>query len=176
MGVSIFYIITIALNSTSLKQTGINSGLHITGVTVFAGVIMVDTVKLCMMVQHWTILLFCIIIFTSLAPFVAALWIINYFFNRPVAKIMVICFTTLKTYLSVIVILIILVGINGIFVYLHFHSNRILKRMKIAIEEDLDMIDFFSNASEACLSDEERKTGKEIRKTNKNPVFSAEIV
>lgn len=134
MGVCVFYITLRTLGSVSINQTGINTHLHIISVTVFTGVIMVDTIKLCMQVRHWTLLLFFIIIFTSLAPYVGVMWIINFYFNRPIARIMIVCYTSAKGYLSVTLIIIILMAINGIFVYLHFHSHRILKRMTIAIE------------------------------------------
>lgn len=98
---------------------------------------MVDTIKLCMQVKHWTKLLFFTIICLSIAPYVGFMWVVNYYFNRPVGKILIVCFSTAKTYLSVLVLIILLIGINGIFIYTRFHSNRILKRMKIALEEDI---------------------------------------
>lgn len=82
---------------------------------------------------------FCIIVL-SILPYVGFMWVVNFYFNRPIQRILIVCYTNAKAYLTVIVLSIILIGINGIFVYVRFHSHRILKKMKIAIEEDIEMI------------------------------------
>ena len=137
MGVCIFYIINRTLESVSINQNGINSNLHIISVTIFTAIIIIVTIKLCMQVQHWTKLLFFCIIVLSIIPYVGFMWVVNFYFNRPIQRILIVCFTNAKAYLTVIALSIILIGINGIFVYVRFHSHRILKKMKIAIEEDL---------------------------------------
>lgn len=59
--------------------------------------------------------------------------------------------------------------------YWRFHSHRILKKMKIAIEEDIDMIDYFSRGSEACISDEERKMHIREIESLKAPINSGDM-
>jgi hypothetical protein len=137
MGTCIYYVILRALITPSINQDGLNSNLYFISVTIYTAVIMIDTLKLCMQVKHWTKLLFFTIIVLSIAPYIGFMWVVNYTFNRPLGRILIISFTSAKAYLSVFVLIIILIAINGIFIYLRFHSHRILKRMKIALEEDI---------------------------------------
>lgn len=97
---------------------------------------MIVTVKLCMQVKHWTKMLFFTVVVLSIAPYIAFMWFINSYFNRPVGRILYICFTTAKGYLSVIFLILLLIGFNGLLNFARFSSHRILKRMAIALEED----------------------------------------
>lgn len=87
-----------------------------------------------MLVRHWTTLLLITIIFFSLTPYLAFIWVLNYRFKRPVQGILAVYFTSIKTYLSITVIIIILVAINGILIYIRFHSSKILNKMTVALE------------------------------------------
>lgn len=172
MGVCIYFVVIGTLDTSSVRQTGINSNLYYISITIFSSNIIIDTIKLCMQVNHWTKLLFFTIIVLSIVPYVGFMWVVNYYFSRPVQKVLVVCFSSAKAYFTVVALTIILIGFNGIFVYFRFHSHRILKKMKIAIEEDIDMIEYFSTGSEVCISEEERKMNIiEIRNT-KMPINS----
>lgn len=87
-----------------------------------------------MIVRHWTALLFITILLFSLTPYLAFIWVLNYRFKRPVQGILSVYFTSIKTYLSITVIILILVAINGILLYIRFHSSKILNRMTMALE------------------------------------------
>lgn len=95
---------------------------------------MVCTLKLCMLVRHWTKLLLVTILLFSIAPYIAFIWVLNYRFKRPVQGILTVYFTSIKTYLSITAIVLILVAINGILIYIRFHSSKILNKMTIALE------------------------------------------
>jgi RsiW-degrading membrane proteinase PrsW (M82 family) len=134
MGACIFFIVVRGLEGESINQQGYNNNLQYISVTIFTGVIMIDTIKLCMQVRHWTKLLFFTIIFLSLAPYISFMWVIDSTFNQPVRRILVTCFTSPKAYFCVFLSILILMGINGISIYIRFHSNTILKRMRVALQ------------------------------------------
>lgn len=113
---------------------GYSSNLQLVSITIYTTIIMLDTLKLCMQVRHWTKLLFLTIVLLSIAPYLSFIWILNYKFKRPVQGVLIVYFTSIKTYFSVLVIAIILIGINGIMIYLRFHSQKILKKMATALE------------------------------------------
>jgi hypothetical protein len=134
MGTCIFFIVFRGLRSESINQQGYNNNLQYISVTIFTGVIMIDTIKLCMQVRHWTKLLFFTITFLSLAPYISFMWVVNSSFNQPVRRILVTCFTSSKGYFCVFLLIVILMGINGISIYIRFHSHTILKRMRVALQ------------------------------------------
>lgn len=123
MGICLFFIVKRMLGNTSLVEDGYNSNLQIVSVTVYTSIMMVGTLKLCMQVRHWTKLLLFTIIFLSLAPYFGIMWLLNYKFKRPVQGILYLYFTTIKTYFSILFLMMILIGINSLLIYVKFHSN-----------------------------------------------------
>lgn len=111
---------------------GYNSNLQLVSVTVYTSIIMLSTLKLCIQVRHWTKLLLLTIIFLSIVPYFGFVWLLNYYFKRPVQGIMYIYFTSTKTYFSILLLVLILVGINGILVYFKFYSHKIISKMVFA--------------------------------------------
>lgn len=109
---------------------------------------MLDTIKLSIQVRHWTVLLFITILFFSVGPYLAFMWVLNYKFKRPVQGVLHLYFTSVKTYLVILLLIMILLAINGIMIYIRFHSHRILKHMTIALKEDYEMLSYISDNKE----------------------------
>jgi hypothetical protein len=133
MAVCLFFIIETVLSCTSILPDGYNGNLQLVGITIYTTIIMLDTLKLSMQVRHWTKLLFFCILFLSIIPYLSFIWVLNYRFKRPVFGVLEVFFTSVRTYLAILVISMILVAINGVLIYLRFHSDQILRKMSIAI-------------------------------------------
>lgn len=112
---------------------GYSANLQLVGITVYTSIIILATLKLCMQVRHWTKLLALTILLLSIAPYLSFIWILNYKFKRPVFGVLAVFFTSIKTYFSVLVIAIILIAINGVMIYVRFHSHKILTKMVMAL-------------------------------------------
>ena len=133
LSVCLFFIAERVLNSQSISVDGYAGSLQIVSITIYTAVIMLDTIKLSIQVRHWTVLLFISILFLSLGPYLGFIWILNFRFRRPVQGVLHLYFSSIKTYFVILLLIMILLAINGIMIYIRFHSNRILKHMTIAL-------------------------------------------
>lgn len=144
MGVCLFFIAKRVLGSQSITIDGYGGSLQIVSITIYTAVIMLDTIKLSIQVRHWTKLLFISILFLSVGPYIAFMWVLNYRFKRPVQGALHIYFSSIKTYMVILLLIMVLLAINGIMIYIRFHSHRILKQVTIALEQDCDMVSYIS--------------------------------
>lgn len=129
----LFFIAERVLGSLSINIDGHGGSLQIVSITIYTAVIMLDTIKLSIQVRHWTKLLFISILFLSVGPYIAFMWVLNYRFKRPVQGTLHIYFSSVKTYMVILLIVMVLLAINGIMIYIRFHSHRILKQIAIAL-------------------------------------------
>lgn len=133
MGICLFFIAERVLGSLSINIDGHGSSLQIVSITIYTAMIMLVTIKLSIQVRHWTKLLFISILFLSVGPYIAFMWVLNYRFKRPVQGTLHIYFSSVKTYMVILLIVMVLLAINGIMIYIRFHSHRILKQITIAL-------------------------------------------
>jgi hypothetical protein len=137
--------------SPSMTASGYNSNLQLVSITIYTAIIFLVTLKLCMQVRHWTKLLFLTILLLSIAPYLSFIWVLNYKFKRPVQGVLIIYFTSSKTYFSILAIILILIAINGVMIYIRFHSQKILTKMATALEKDCDMISYISGVNNGVI-------------------------
>jgi hypothetical protein len=131
---SVMLIINTIGNKT-LNRNGYNSDLWIVSVSIYTSIIMICTFKLAIHVRHWTLLIFLSIIFCSLAPYLAYVWISNFYFSRyRIEGTIIMSFRAGTSYLSVLITSILMLAINGIIIYINFHKNKRLSKMQILMK------------------------------------------
>lgn len=87
-----------------------------------------------MHVQYWTKLFVFSLVVCSLGPYLIYVWISNYTMSQYVERTAIMCFRTLLTYFVVIFVTCLALLIINIVIYILFHNNSILKKIRLNME------------------------------------------
>lgn len=128
-------LIISTIGNKTLNNHGYNSDLWIVSVSIYTSIIMMCTFKLAIHVRHWTVLILVSIIFCSLAPYLAYVWISNFYFSRyRIEGTIIMSFRTGTSYLSVLITSILMLAINGAIIYYNFYKSKRLSKMQVLMK------------------------------------------
>lgn len=134
-GITFYSIIYFVGGSTAINQHGHNGSLSLLSIIVYSTIIVLDTIKICIEIRHWTKLLFFSVIVMSLMPYFAFIWIANFYFKRPIQLTIIMSFASAKTYIAVALIVMLAVALDNVIVSVRFSQSKILRKMIRSIQK-----------------------------------------
>jgi len=109
--------------------------MWIVGLTVFSATIVIVTFKLSTHAKFWSVFMFIAVSFLSLGFYVAYMWISNFTFSDYVEGTTYMAWTTIETYLLVLVCLAFVLTIDGIVLSVDFNRGGYISKMRHLIKE-----------------------------------------
>lgn len=135
LGIIATMLVLFIIDTRPIDSDGHNSDLWMCSITLFSIVIILNTIKIAMHVQYWTKLFVFAIVVCSLAPYLIYVWISNYALSQYVERTTIMCFRTYLTYFVVIFVTCLALLIISIIIYIMFHSNEMLKKIRFKMED-----------------------------------------
>ena len=131
LGVIATYLSVEIIGSRPINKHGYNSDLWMVSITIYSIVIILNTIKISMHVRHWTGMFLFAVLVCSLAPYLIYMWISNYSLSKYVAGTVIMSYQSCLTYFIVVFVCILSIVIISVIIYLHFHSNKIIKKIRL---------------------------------------------
>lgn len=131
LGIITSIICICIMTSSSINSHGHQSDLWMVSITIYSVIILLNTIKIAMHVRHWTGLFLFSVIGCSLMPYLVYIWISNYTLSKYVHGTVIMSFITPVTYFVVTLVTILCVIIVSIIIYVNFHSNKMVKKLRI---------------------------------------------
>jgi len=116
-------------------------------ITIYSIIIILNNVKITMHVRHWTGLFIFSVVVCSLAPYLIYVWISNYTLAKYVHGTVVMSFRNPATYLVVTFITIFCIMIVSLVIYAMFHTNKMVKKLRLKMLQITDASEIRSQSS-----------------------------
>lgn len=141
----IFYFI---LSEHAVNSDGVSESYWLVGLTIYSAIILVVTFKLATHTRFWSILLFVTITFLSLGFYVAYMWISNYALSDYVEGTAFIAWTSIETYLVVLLCICGILFVDGLVVFMDFRLGSYASKMREVVkEEQINNRNFYDEVS-----------------------------
>jgi len=123
------------IGTLPINSNGYNSDLWMSSIEIYTTIIILNTIKIAMHVRHWTKLFLTAIIGCSLGPYLIYIWISNYTLQKYVSGTVIMCFQNLITYFVFILLCSLSIVIISLILYITFHSNKTMKKIRLRMLE-----------------------------------------
>jgi hypothetical protein len=126
---------------------GHQADLWMVSITIYSIIIILSNIKIAMHVRHWTGLFIFSVVVCSLAPYLIYIWISNYTLAKYVHGTVIMSFRNPATYLVVTFITIICIMIVSLIIYATFHTNKMVKKLRLKMLQMNDTSEIRSQSS-----------------------------
>jgi hypothetical protein len=138
-------MVVYVISEQSVDKKGHSSDLWMVSIIVYSCIILMVTFKLAIHSRYWSALLIITILFFSLIPYLAYMWISNYKFSPHIIGTVKMLFETAKGYFVILLTCCFMLFFESAIIFVQFLRNGLVSKMqKVMRSEDLITSEYLS--------------------------------